>query len=111
MDRPTLIQLDRSLDDNADNASQLLRRQRGLYFYYNGPNEATKPLTIHSHICGDCAWGTGKIPNATPGLNGSWVGPFATLEFAENFVRTKLTDIAHQFDQTCTCLQYWRDAH
>jgi len=86
MKRKELIQIDQSLDASVGRDSILISK-RGFYIYYNEPNKDTKQIKIHSHICGQCAWGSGKIPKKEVGKNGVWIGPFKTTKQAEYFAK------------------------
>lgn len=86
MGRDELIQIDKNLDASVSKDSILISK-RGFYIYYNEPNKETKEIKIHSHICGNCAWGMGKITIKEVGRNGVWIGPFQTCKQAEDFAR------------------------
>lgn len=91
MNKNKLIRIDNSLDSTIDKDSILISK-RGYYIYFNKPNEKTKIIYIHSHICGECAWGSGKITEKEVGKNGVWIGPFKTWEQAENFAKNHFDD-------------------
>ena len=99
--KTNLKRLENSLDSLALGI-EILRKSIGFYVYYNKPNEHTKTYKIHKSSCGNCAWGTGKIPNAIPGFNGVWIGPFSTTEQASNFINENLNPDPGQIDE-CNC--------
>jgi hypothetical protein len=66
------------------NFGSILEKKRGYYLYYNEPTKLRKEVNIHLHTCGFCEWGSGR-QNAEPGRNGVWIGPFKTVNQAENF--------------------------
>ena len=73
-------------------ASEILISKRGYYIYYNEPTKATKNVKIHTHVCGFCAWGSGRgVDSKESGKNGVWIGPFKTSKqarlFAENILK------------------------
>lgn len=99
MKRKELIEIDNGLISTCKKDSILISK-RGFYIYYNEPNKDTKKIKIHSHICGQCAWGSGKIPNKEVGLNGVWIGPFQTCEQAEDFAKSHFVSCKIDVD-TC----------
>jgi hypothetical protein len=96
-----LIKLEKSLESILLGV-EILKKGIGLYVYYNKPNERTKIFKIHHSACGNCAWGTGKISSAQPGLNGVWIGPFTSVLQAETFINENFNP---QFGQIeiCSC--------
>jgi hypothetical protein len=94
-----LTMLDNSLKIS-DKKDDLLIKKRGYYIYYNEPNKKTKEIKIHKHICGFCAWGTGRDISKEPGRNGVWIGPFETLLQSEIFIN-KIIKPDKQSHHTC----------
>jgi hypothetical protein len=103
MDRNSLITLDNILEDRTDDSSKILKYKRGFYFYFNEPNKDVKNLKIHKHLCGNCAWGSGKINNADSGRNGPWIGPFESVDYIRSFVQTNIPDFQDRIDTSCSC--------
>jgi hypothetical protein len=102
MTREQLIRIDNDLDVTIEKDSILISK-RGFYIYYNEPNKNRKEIIIHSHICGNCAWGSGKITNKEVGLNGVWIGPFQTSEQARFFGESNFVGCVITVD---TCVGY-----
>jgi hypothetical protein len=101
---PTKINLKR-LENSLDSLAigiEILKKSIGYYVYYNKPNEHIKTYKIHKSSCGNCAWGTGKIPNAIPGLNGVWIGPFNSVAQATSFINENFSPFPGQVDE-CNC--------
>ena len=96
-----LIKLQESLNSIILGA-KILSKGIGFYVYYNKPNEETKPFIIHHSSCGNCAWGTGKLPEANPGLNGVWIGPFGAVSQAETFINENFNPPSGQMER-CSC--------
>jgi hypothetical protein len=96
----------RKLEKGLENfviAVEILKKGIGYYVYYNKPNENTKIFKIHHSSCGNCAWGTGKIPNAKPGMNGVWIGPFSDTNQASVFINENLDPLPGQIE-LCGCI-------
>ena len=83
--KESLINLEKSLDIILLGA-EVLKKGIGFYVYYNKPNENRRDFVIHKSSCGQCAWGTGKIPGSQPGKNGVWIGPFSNINQATAFI-------------------------
>lgn len=92
MTKTDLTLLDTSLNI-ADKKDKILIRKRGFFIYYNEPNKNSKEIKIHSHNCGFCAWGSGRDMELEAGRNGAWIGPFKTVNQAENFITTILNSL------------------
>jgi hypothetical protein len=69
---------------------KILIHKRGFFVYYNEPTKKSKEIKIHTHNCGFCAWGSGRDTILEAGRNGVWIGPFNTINQAENFITTIL---------------------
>jgi hypothetical protein len=89
MSKKELTALDISLCAS-DIKDKILVRKRGFFIYYNDPNKNSKDIKIHTHNCGFCAWGSGRDTKLEAGRNGVWIGPFNTINQAENFIITIL---------------------
>ena len=96
-----LKKLEKSLDTIALGI-EILRKGIGYYVYYNKPTKTTKLFKIHNSSCGQCAWGTGKIPGANAGRNGVWIGPFSSTVQASTFVNDNLNPLPGQIE-ACNC--------
>lgn len=99
--KENLRNLEKSLDSIILGV-EILKKGIGYYVYYNKPNENTKAFKIHHSSCGNCAWGTGKIPGASPGLNGVWIGPFNSVAQATSFINENFSPFPGQIDE-CNC--------
>ena len=61
-----------------------------FYFYINFPSIRTHVINIHSGDCGYCNNGLGMHRDSPNSSNGVWVGPFGSIETAEqNLIRLK----------------------
>jgi hypothetical protein len=88
--------------DSIELSLDILKKGVGYYVYYNKPNKRTKLFKIHRETFGNCAWGTGKISIAEPGLNGVWIGSFNSKEQAIQFINENLNPMLEQI-QECNC--------
>lgn len=96
MTKRDLTILDNSLKIS-DTKDKILINKRGFFVYYNEPTKKSKDIKIHTHNCGFCAWGSGRDTKLEAGRNGVWIGPFNTINQAENFITTILnsTQFSH----------------
>jgi len=105
MKKEKLIALDKKLDATLL-SSQILIDKRGYYFYYNEPNKRDKPLLIHKYFCGECAWGSGKRKKKELGKKGVWIGPFAEINYAVEFIKGNFPpDIAKLVKNCPDCIK------
>lgn len=102
MERNILMKINNELN-TINVKDSILISKRGFYLYYNEPNKNRKEIKIHSHICGNCAWGSGKISNKEVGRNGVWVGPFQTCKQAQDFANNHFAGCDIEID---SCVKY-----
>lgn len=55
-----------------------------FYIYYNW--QARQNNRIHIGTCNNCRYGFGMKNDQVRGQNGTWIGPFATIELANLFL-------------------------
>ena len=80
-----------SFIDVLTTAIEILKKNRGFYIYYNEPTKNIKNIKVHSHLCGFCAWGSGRgVKLKESGRNGVWIGPFKNPKQAKLFGKNTL---------------------
>jgi hypothetical protein len=84
---------------------EILKKGIGYYVYYNKPNEKTRNFIVHQLTCGQCAWGTGKIPGSEPGKNGFWIGPFSSKNQATQFINENFSPTNCQLLIFSSCIK------
>jgi len=84
---------------------EILKKGLGYYIYYNKPNEKTRNFIVHKSTCGQCAWGTGKIPESEPGRNGVWIGPFTKKNQASQFINENFSPINGRLLMCSSCIK------
>jgi len=105
MERKELKYLSSNLDDK-QLKDKILFLKKGLYVYFNEPNKGSKKLKIHSHFCGNCAWGSGKIPDKKVGLHGVWMGPFTDEDDIKVFLNNNLKEFINKLNKRrCSCIK------
>ena len=102
MTKEQLIRIDNDLDANIEKDSILISK-KGFYIYFNERNKHSKVIQIHSHSCGECAWGSGKISKKEVGKNGVWIGPFEKPIQAEDFAKDYFVGCKINID---TCVNF-----
>jgi hypothetical protein len=79
---------------------RILINKKGYYVYFNEPNKKKRTIKIHHHTCGNCCFGSGKLPKGESGRNGVWIGPSNSVNNLVKLIKVLL----NESPKICSCV-------